>query len=141
MRKFVFIFIFLALFITSCYNPFGTVRNLVEGAAPENKNCVLTYYIPLETGGYKDLKTILYSPGTKVRLIGDPSSRDDFLGWFTEPDSGRMVSDLVIYTNTNLYARYGTAVDAQVPSITKQPTGATYSLNGKASPSPVISMV
>lgn len=134
MRKFVFIFIFLALFITSCYNPFGTVRNLVEGAAPEDKNCVLTYYIPLETGKYKVLITILYSPGTKVRLIGDPSSRKDFLGWFTQPDSGRKVSDLVIYTNTNLYARYGTAVDAQVPSITKQPTGATYSLNGKASP-------
>lgn len=114
MRKFVFIFIFLALFITSCYNPFGTVRNLVEGAAPEDKNCVLTYYIPLETGEYKVLRTILYSPGTKVRLIGDPSSRNDFLGWFTEPDSGRKVSELVIYTNTNLYARYGTAVDAQV---------------------------
>lgn len=134
MRKFVFIFIFLALFITSCYNPFGTVRNLVEGAAPEDKNCVLTYYIPLETGEYRGLRTITYSSGANVRLISDPNARNDFLGWFTEPDSGRKVSELVIYTNTNLYARYGTAVDAQVPSITKQPTGATYSLNGKASP-------
>lgn len=134
MRKFYSIIFVLVLFLTSCYNPFGVVRNLVEGAAPEDKNCVLTYYIPLETGEYEVLRTILYSPGTKVRLIGDSSSRDDFLGWFTQPDSGSKVSDLVIYTNTNLYARYGTAVDAQVPDITKQPSGATYSLNGKANP-------
>lgn len=134
MRKFYSIIFVLVLFLTSCYNPFGVVRNLVEGAAPEDKNCVLTYYIPWETGEYKVLKTITYSSGANVRLISNPNARDDFLGWFTEPDSGRKVSDLVIYSDTNLYARYGTAVDAQVPNITKQPSGAAYSLNGKASP-------
>lgn len=134
MKKFCPLLLLLSLITFSCYNPFGAVRNLVEGAVPEDKNCVLTYYIPLETGEYRVLRTIPYSSGTKVRLISDPNARDDFLGWFTEPDSGRKVSDLVIYSDTNLYARYGTAVDAQVPSITKQPTGATYSLNGKARP-------
>lgn len=134
MRKFYSIIFVLVLFLTSCYNPFGVVRNLVEGAAPEDKNCVLTYYIPLETGEYKVLRTIPYSSGANVRLISDPNARDDFLGWFTEPDSGRRVSDLVIYSDTNLYARYGIAVDAQKPLITKEPVGATYSLNGKARP-------